>query len=441
MDTSAMTHTKTSRTRTRKPGTPGDRFAAALRWLRWPVMIAWILAIVLLHGLSSSLSKATTNGASAYLPAAAASTKVALLQQAAEHTAGQPQTNAAIVVFATGTGRLTPADQAVIVSARAAVAGLAGHVSGLAAPGALQASADGKAAAFTVNITGQANSDSIDRDAVNTIRAAIAAPAARAPAGLADAVTGPAAVNADTTAGNQQTALLLTALIIVAVILLLVYRSPILWLLPLLGAIAAIIVAQASAHGLANAGLTVSTLSADILIVLVFGAASDYALLLVHRYREELRHHPRPEGAMAAALRTTLPTLLASAATVTCAMLCLLTADSAALHGLGPVGAVGIVAALLAQATFLPALLLVAGRKAFWPRIPRQGAAGREESRLWTGIGTRIARHPAATALVLIMALGASCAGLASLHIDNNPVDNVKGTPGSVVGQQPAHYR
>ena len=145
---------------------------------------------------------------------------------------------------------------------------------------------------------------------------------------------------------------------------------------------------------------------------------------------------------MAAALRATLPTLLASAATVTCAMLCLLTADSAALHGLGPVGAVGIVAALLAQATFLPALLLAVGRAAFWPRIPQQGAAGREESRLWAGIGTRIARHPATTALALIVALGAACAGIASLRIDNNPIDNVKGHPASVVGQQllDAHF-
>ncbi len=78
----------------------------------------------------------------------------------------------------------------------------------------------------------------------------------------------------------------------------------------------------------------------------------------------------------------------------------------------------------------------------FWPRIPRHGGAGREESRLWTGIGTRIARHPAAAALVLIAVLGAACAGLASLRIDNNPTDNVKGNPGSVTGQQllTAHF-
>ena len=112
---------------------------------------------------------------------------------------------------------------------------------------------------------------------VNAIRAMIAVPAGRAPAGLADAVTGPAAVNADAGACNQQTVLLLTALIIVA-----------------------IIVAQASAHGLANAGRAVSTLSSDIVIVLVFGAASDYALLLlVHRYREDLRHRAATKAAMA----------------------------------------------------------------------------------------------------------------------------------------------
>jgi len=447
MDTGSkpMTAARTGHRRSRAPRTPDDRFATALRRLRWPVVIVWILAIVVLNGLSSSLSKATNDGASAYLPASAASTKVVLLQQAAAraaaHTSGQPETDSAIVVFVDN-GGLTPADKAVIAAARGAVGGLAGHVTGLAAPGPVQPSADGKAAVFTVNITGQVGSGTIDRNAVRAIRSAVAGPARGAPAGLVNAVTGSAAVNADTSAGNQQTILLLTALIIVAVILLLVYRSPVLWLLPLLGAIAAIIVAQASAHGLANAGLTVSTLSADILIVLVFGASSDYALLLVHRYREELRHHPTPEGAMATALRATLPTLVASAATVTCAMLCLLAADSASLHGLGPVGAVGIVAALLAQATFLPALLLVAGRAAFWPRIPRQGAPGREESRLWAGIGHRVARHPVATAVTVVILLGAACAGLASLRIDNNPVDNVKGNPGSVAGGRllAAHY-
>ena len=130
-------------------------------------------------------------------------------------------------------------------------------------------------------------------------------------------------------------------------------------------------------------GLTVNGQSGGILIVLVLGAASDYALLLVHRYREELRHHAAAEDAMAVALRRTFPTLIASAGTVTCAMLCLLAAQSASLHGLGPVGAISIVSALLAQTTFLPALLLVFGRRS--GRAPR-ARAGRDATSPVSGL-------------------------------------------------------
>jgi putative drug exporter of the RND superfamily len=177
----------------------------------------------------------------------------------------------------------------------------------------------------------------------------------------------------------------------------------------------------------------VSTLASSILIVLVFGAASDYALLLTHRYRAELRHHATCEDAMAATLRATLPTLAASAATVIGAMLCLLAAESASLHGLGPVGAVSIAAALLAQATFLPALLLVAGRRAFWPRVPRPGDTGGEGSRAWSAISGRIARGPALAAICGVLVLGAACSGLLALRIDNNPVANLKNTAPSVI--------
>jgi putative drug exporter of the RND superfamily len=417
--------------------TPDNRLATLLRRLRWPAVIAWLLAIVALNGLSGSLSKATNDTASAYLPAAAASTKVALLQQA--HLDGQSQTDTAIVVAARDSG-LTPADQAALAAARTAVAGFAGLIPGMAAPGPLLSSPDGKAAVFSVSITGPSSGENID-DAVQAVRAAIAGPLGKAGTGLAFAVTGSAAIYADGNAGNQRTLLLLTALIIVAVILLLVYRSPVLWLLPLSGAIGAIIVAQASVHGLANAGLTVSTLSADILVVLVFGAASDYALLLVHRYREEFRQHTTAEEAMATALRRTLPTLIASAGTVTCALICLLAANSTALRGLGPVGAAGIVAALLAQTTFLPALLLVLGRAAFWPRTPEHGA-GRAESWVWAGIAARVARYPLRTVIVVVVLLGVACAGFASLRTDDSLLDNMKSGTDSATGQKliDAHF-
>jgi RND superfamily putative drug exporter len=400
-----------------------------LRRLRWPVVIAWLLSIVALNGLSSSLSKATDDTASAYLPAAAASTKVTLLQQA--HSGGRSQTDTAIVVAARNSG-LTTADRAALGAARTAVAGSAGSVPGMAAPGPLLSSADGKAAVFGISITAPSRDGNTDRDAVQAVRTAIAGPLGKA--GLAFAVTGSAAVYADGNAENQQTLLLLTALIIVAVILLLVYRSPVLWLLPLSGAIAAIVVAQAAVHGLANAGLTVSTLSADVLIVLVFGAASDYALLLVYRHREELRNYATTEEAMATALRRTLPTLIASAATVTCALICLLAANSAALRGLGPVGAVGIVAALLSQITFLPALLLIVGRAAFWPGLPQHGA-GRAESRVWAGIAAQVARYPVRTVIAVVVLLGVACAGFASLRTDNSLLDNMKSGTDSATGQ------
>jgi RND superfamily putative drug exporter len=397
------------------------------------VLIVWVLVLVVLYPLARGLSGVTNGTAAANLPASAPSTRVVQLEQAP----GQPDVDTATVVFARD-GGLTAADLTTVAATRGAVASLAGHVAGLGAPGPAQRSADGQADEFTADVTAPASSEtSIDTAAVQAVRGVVSGPASGAGNGLQATVTGSAAVNADSgVSGSAQDTLLLTALVIIMVILILVYRSPVLWLLPLFGALGAIVVAEAAAHGLANAGFTVSTLSASILRVLVLGAATDYALLLIHRYREELRRQAATEDAMAAALRATLPTLLASAGTVTCAMVCLLAAQSAALHGLGPVGAVSIVAALLAQITLLPALLLVAGRAAFWPRIPRYLQQGREDSRLWSGIGARVARRPGPVALAAVVLLGAAVAGLAALHIDNDPLAEVKGHPGSVTGAQ-----
>jgi RND superfamily putative drug exporter len=419
----------------RPPGrpAPAGRLARTLRRLRWPVLIVWVLVLVALYPLARGLSGVTNGTAAANLPASAPSTRVVQLEQAP----GQPDVDTATVVFARD-GGLTAADLTTVAATRGAVASLAGHVAGLGAPGPAQRSADGQADEFTADVTAPASSEtSIDTAAVQAVRGVVSGPASGAGNGLQATVTGSAAVNADSgVSGSAQDTLLLTALVIIMVILILVYRSPVLWLLPLFGALGAIVVAEAAAHGLANAGFTVSTLSASILRVLVLGAATDYALLLIHRYREELRRQAATEDAMAAALRATLPTLLASAGTVTCAMVCLLAAQSAALHGLGPVGAVSIVAALLAQITLLPALLLVAGRAAFWPRIPRYLQQGREDSRLWSGIGARVARRPGPVALAAVVLLGAAVAGLAALHIDNDPLAEVKGHPGSVTGAQ-----
>ena len=417
---------------------PGRGLPRALRILRWPVLLLWILLVVLLNHYSSQLSKVTNDTASAYLPGSAQSTKVAELQLGGARAgqAGQNETNQAVAVFA-GSGPLTAADRSAVAAAHTAVRNLVGKVRGVQAPGPVQRSADGRAELFEINVvTPQQGGTSLIADAVKAIRAPVHSAAARAGDGLKSAVTGPAAVTADGNSGNQQTALLLTAIVIVAIILLLVYRSPVLWLLPLISALGAIVIAQSGAHGLASAGLTVSSLSSAILIVLVFGAATDYALLLVHRYREELRSNATTSDAMAATLRTTYGTLLASASTVVVALLCLLFASSGSLHGLGPVGAVAVAAAFLAQTTFLPALLLVLGRWIFWPRIPRQGQPSKEASRLWSAVGRALLRRTGLIATVSVILLAAAASALLTLHINQNPAKDIKGHPDSETGQQ-----
>lgn len=420
---------------------PAGGLARVLRRLRWPVALLWIAGIAALLPAANGLARATDETALASLPASSQSAAVAAVQQEAERASGAPVSAQAIAVF-TRPGGLTPRDLAAVAAARAEVGALSGPVRGLGSPGAVQRSPDGGAALFTVTVSSSDDSvTSVDTRAVTAVRQGIAAAERRAGDGLEAAVTGDVAVTADS-GDTTLNALLLSALVIVAVILLLVYRSPILWLLPLITATGAVELARAAAHGLASAGLTVSFLSSAVMIVLVFGAASDYALLLVHRYREELRHHTACEEAMAVALRATAPTLAASAATVIGAMLCLLAAQSASLHGLGPIGALAVAAALLAETTFLPALLLILGRRAFWPRIPAPETPGAEASRVWASVGARTARRPAAVILSTALVLGLACGGLASLRTSSNPLHDLKGSPGSITGQEllAAHF-
>jgi RND superfamily putative drug exporter len=407
-----------------------DRFARTLRWARWPVLAIWLALIVVLNPLSNDLSGKVNDTAQANLPANAASTRVAVIQDAA--TQGKPKTDQAVVVFARDAG-LSPSDLTAIDQARTAVATVA------APPGAVRQSADGRAALFTVTVS--ADQQAADTDTVDAIRTAVADPVSAAGDELRVRVTGAAAVTADGGIGDQNV-LLLTSLGIVVIILLLVYRSPLLWIFPLIGTGGSLIVAKAVTDGLASAGFTVTSISSAILTVLVLGASTDYALLLVHRYREELRVLPTPAEAMAVALRRTLPTVAASAATVVGAMLCLLAARSAALRGLGPVAAVAIVSVLAAQVTLLPALLLLVGRPGFWPLIPRQNHLRDEGSKAWHAIGDRVARRPVPIAIGAIVLLAAACAGLTTLHSSNDPIALVKGHKGSVVGEQivAAHF-
>ncbi len=172
------------------------------------------------------------------------------------------------------------------------------------------------------------------------------------------------------------TNLILVTLLVVIVILLLTYRSPTLWLLPIISAVFAYMTSAGVVYLLAKyADLTVNGQSQAILGILVIGAGTDYALLLVARYREELRRHEDRHEAMAFALHRAAPAILASSATVVVSMLCLSFAELNSTAGMGPVLAVGIAVTFLVMVTLLPALLVICGRWIFWPKRPTFGSA------------------------------------------------------------------
>ena len=180
------------------------------------------------------------------------------------------------------------------------------------------------------------------------------------------------------------TNLILATLGVVIVILLFTYRSPILWLLPIICAVSANFIATGLVYLLAKyADLTVNGQSQAILSILVIGAGTDYALLLVARYREELRRHEDRHEAMAFALHRAAPAIFASAATVAVGMLCLSFADLNSTAGLGPVAAIGVVVTFLVMVTLLPALLVICGRWVFWPKRPSFGSPEPTADGLW----------------------------------------------------------
>jgi RND superfamily putative drug exporter len=162
-------------------------------------------------------------------------------------------------------------------------------------------------------------------------------------------------------------------------------------------------------------GLTVNGQSQGILTVLVVGAGTDYALLLVARYREELRRHEDRHEAMAFALHRAAPAIFASAATVVVGMLCLGLAEMNSTAGLGPVNAIGVAITLLVMVTLLPALLVICGRWIFWPLRPTFGSHEPTSTGFWAKVGQRIAPRPRAVWVTTAVILGIACLGLFKL--------------------------
>lgn len=234
-------------------------------------------------------------------------------------------------------------------------------------------------------------------------------------AGITTHVTGPAGLFADLfeAFGSIDTRLLQTTLIVVAIILIIVYRSPVLWILPLFTAGSALGIATMIVYYLAREDIIdLNGQTQGILDVLVLGAATDYALLLIARYREELHHHESRFESMKIALRGVVEPIIASGSTVISGLLVLLLSDLSSNRGLGPVGAIGIASSMLAVLTLLPALLIVFGRWIFWPKIPRFDDVDEKLSGLWSKVGNLVDRRPQAvwisTGLALLIFAGFS---------------------------------
>ncbi|WP_328523765.1 MMPL family transporter [Kribbella sp. NBC_00359] len=239
------------------------------------------------------------------------------------------------------------------------------------------------------------------------------------PTGLTVYVTGPGGVFADFVVAFSgiDGILLGVALTVVFVILLIVYRSPILPIAVLLTAVFGLALAALVVYPLAKHGvLELNGQSQGILFILVVGAATDYSLLLVSRYKEELHDYESKYEAMRIAWRAAIEPIAASAATVILGLLCLLLSQLGSTKGLGPVGAIGIAGALIAAMSFLPAILLAFGRRIFWPSIPRLDHVHARDQvggrKLWGRISGLVGRRARRVWVVSALALLACAAFL-----------------------------
>ncbi|MDI2131992.1 MMPL family transporter [Yinghuangia seranimata] len=402
-----------------------ERPKRSRRWV-WGALAVWVLAVLALGPLAGKLEGVTDNDAVAYLPQSAQSTKVA---DVLGDMPGGDTTD--VVVVYHRDGGLTDADRAAAdAQARAVVAKFA-TVGGQVPQG--MPSVDGATLAYPFQLT---EKNGLPNEVVPDVRDLLD----DHPAGLSVLVGGPGATAADMDEvfGSIDGTLMLVTLLVVAVLLIATYRSPFLWLVPLV----CVGIAAAATQGLVyvlvkTTGITVTGQSSGITTVLVFGAGTDYALLLIARYREELRRAARPMDAMSSALRGVLPALLASAGTVVAGLACLLAADLNNMRGLGPVAGTGVVCALAVMTTLLPALLVLLGRRVFWPLIPAYGSAPRARTSVYARIGGFVARRPAAVLAAGAVLLGALAFGTVNMPGELRLADGFTKTPDSVTaGEQ-----
>lgn len=394
--------------------------AGSSRLTRWLVPVVLVVTWLLVGGglgpYAGKLGEVATNDQAAFLPTTAESTRVVEEQKAFRQSESLP----AVVVWTGETegGKLGSRQQEEATRALAAFNGT-DLVAGPSTPAVL--SGDGEALQGVVQLKpdlGEALPEALEE---------VADAAAHVP-GTTVRLAGPAATQADLTdafAGIDGL-LLAVALVAVLLILLLVYRSVLLPFVIIIGAVFSLGLACAIVYALADRGVVrVDGQVQGILSILVIGAATDYALLFTARFREELQKHEDRFTAARAALRRSAGPITASAATVALGLLALLLSDLTNNRALGPVGAIGILCAVLSTLTFLPAVLLLLGRAAYWPaRIRHAGEAGAGRG-IWETIANTVDRGPRKVWAVSLIALLACAAFAPMLNAKGVPLDEI----------------
>jgi RND superfamily putative drug exporter len=411
------------------------------------VVLFWFLLTGVFGPLFGKLSSVQENNNSSFLPKGAEATQASELIQT---FSGKDSFNIpALVLFE---GNATPENLQAINAHLDAIgeltlAGTAAKIADYLAPGqriTAFPSEDGKAILANVPLDGNSltkllpNEEPVLPAIVEALREDLG-PLAKEN-NLTAYVTGPGGIFGDLFGafGSIDSTLLLTTLAVVALILIVVYRSPILWIIPLLSALFALSTAGGIVYLLAkNDIIDVDGQSQGILSVLVIGAATDYALLLIARYREELHLHENRFDAMRAAYKGVWEPILASGSTVAISLLVLLFSQLTNTAGLGPIGAIGIACSVITILTLLPALLLLFGRWIFWPRRPDFDGEDQVLAGVWSKVGNLIGRGPRKAWVVTGVILLAFAFTSTTLKADGiGTVDSFTTNPESVVGQK-----
>jgi RND superfamily putative drug exporter len=414
----------TASTTDRAPRRARPRLLGTWLWAVLPLLAA--MAVIVALGEAP-----VPAGATDALPKDAGSTRAVALQQSLP----EDESTTAVVLFTTlprdsGDGIGPRLDSAQLADLQAVTAEIRSELA--LPPGSpLTPSEDGTAALAVLALP--AGGSTATAELVGDLRSALDG---AVPSGVTAQVTGPAAVEADLSAvfDGADTNLLLTTAGVVALLLLLTYRSPVLWLIPLVvvgvaDRLAAVLATQA----LEVLGVAWDESTVGILSVLVFGAGTDYALLLISRYRDELKAEPDRYAAMRRATRRTTEAVLSSAATVVVGLLTLTLSLFPTTRGLGIACAIGVVVAAAFALLVLPAALVVFGRWVFWPRVPHVGEPQLVDARSpWRRVGDRVARRPGAFVVASAVLLAALSSGLFAIDTGLSGADQFLDKPEAI---------